>query len=103
MTESYDPEIYDLVVPGTLRGDVEWYTRQARQSGGPVLELGAGTGRVTIPIAEADIPVTALDADRSMLAALRRKVARLPLGVQQRVSIVEGDMRSYDLRERFAL
>jgi hypothetical protein len=38
-----------------------------------------------------------------MLGTLRRKAAALAPGVQQRLSIVEGDMRSYELRERFAL
>lgn len=103
MGESYDPEIYDLVIPNTFRGDVEWYRRKARESGGPVLELGAGTGRVTIPIAEDGVAVTALDVDPGMLGVLRHKVAGLPLDVQQRLSLVESDMRSFELRERFAL
>ena len=52
---TYQPELYDLVTPATLQDDVDWYCRQAKRSGGPVLELGAGTGRVTLPIAVAGV------------------------------------------------
>jgi hypothetical protein len=45
---SYTPDLYDLVTPASFRGDAEWYCRKARECGGPVLELGAGTGRVTL-------------------------------------------------------
>ena len=46
--------------PGAVKGDIDWYRGKALASGGPVLEVGAGTGRVTIPIAEAGVPVHAL-------------------------------------------
>jgi len=88
---------------GTFRGDVEWYCRKAVESGGPVLELGAGTGRVTIPIAEAGIRVTALDLDGEMLANLRRKADALPPDVAARISVTQGDMRSFVLDDRYAL
>ena len=87
----------------SLHGDVEWYRQKATNSGGPVLELGAGTGRVTIPVAEAGIRVTALDVDGGMLDALRQKVAKLPADVQSRVAVHQGDMRAFTLDERFAL
>ena len=89
--------------PSAVSGDVEWYCRKAVESGGPVLELGAGTGRVTIPIAEAGVPVTALDLDAGMLARLRRKVEALPADVRHRITLHQADMRSFALDERFAL
>jgi SAM-dependent methyltransferase len=89
--------------PGSLQGDVEWYCRKAVDSEGPVLELGAGTGRITVPIAERGIRVAALDLDNGMLAKLRQKVAALPDGARQRVSVHQGDMRSFALGETFAL
>ena len=79
---------------GTLQGDVEWYCRKAVESGGPVLELGAGTGRVTIPIAEAGIRVSAVDLDAGMLDKLRQKAATLPDEARSRVTVHQGDMRS---------
>ena len=89
--------------PGPLQGDIEWYCRKAVESGGPVLELGAGTGRVTIPIAEAGIRVSALDLDAGMLGRLRQKAATLPAEAQSRVTVHHGDMRSFALDEQFAL
>ena len=50
----YKPELYDIVTPASFRGDAEWYRGKARECGGPVLELGAGTGRITLGIARAD-------------------------------------------------
>ena len=88
---------------GTLQGDVEWYRRKAVESGGPVLELGAGTGRVTIPIAEAGIRVSAVDLDAGMLDRLRQKAATLPAEAQSRVTVHHGDMRSFALDEQYAL
>ena len=46
-TQTYQPDLYDLVTPASFAGDVEWYVRKAKAADGPVLELGAGTGRVT--------------------------------------------------------
>ena len=89
--------------PGAVSGDVDWYCRKAVESGGPVLELGAGTGRVTIPIAKAGLHVTALEIDAGMLARLRQKVGGLPDEARRRIVVRQGDMRSFALDERFAL
>lgn len=103
MSATYDPETYDLLIPSSFGGDVEWYRRLARESDGPVLELGAGTGRVTIPIAQDGAAIWALDANGGMLDVLRGKVAHLPDPVRSRVRVVEGDMRSFALDREFAL
>jgi SAM-dependent methyltransferase len=100
---TYDPEIYDLAISGPFRGDIDWYRRKAREADGPVLELGAGTGRVTIPIAEDGVSICALDADTGMLARLRQKVAQLPPDVQRRITVAEADMRNFQLGATFAL
>jgi SAM-dependent methyltransferase len=99
----YQPDLYDLVTPASFRGDAEWYRRKARECGGPVLELGAGTGRITLGIAQDGVPVHALDADPSMLDKLRQKLAGQPQDVRQRVDVTVGDMRAFALAERFAL
>lgn len=103
MTATYDPDLYDVVNPGAVLGDIDWYRRQARAAVGPVLELGAGTGRITIPIAEDGATIHALDANPDMLAALRRKVSGLQSEVQKRIIVTEGDMRQFDLEKKFAL
>lgn len=89
MSTNYDADVYDAMHPGSLSGDVEWYRRKAVESGGPVLELGAGTGRVSIPIAEAGVNVTAVDLDPGMLGKLTQKVAALPPDAPRRIVVVE--------------
>jgi SAM-dependent methyltransferase len=89
--------------PGSLQDDVEWYRRKATDSGGPVLELGAGTGRITVPIAAAGVSVAALDIDAGMLAKLRDKVRVLPEDVRRRIDVHQGDMRSFALHQEFSL
>ena len=103
MERVYEPEFYDLLTKESLNGDAEWYRRKAKECGGPVLELGCGTGRIAIPMAQDGAVVYALDADAEMLAALQRKAATLPEEVQKRIVTVIGDMRSFVLEERFAL
>ena len=76
---------------------------RAAASRGPVLELGAGTGRITIPVAETGVRVTAVDLDEGMLGKLRQKVAALPRTVQSRIAVHHADMRSFALNDRYAL
>ena len=89
--------------PGSLQGDIEWYCRKAVASGGPVLELGAGTGRIAIAIAQAGVSITAVDLDMGMLDKLRRKIAALPPEVQSRISARQGDMRALTLADSYSL
>jgi len=49
-------------------GDLDLYVALAARTGGPILELAAGTGRLTIPLAQAGYEVTAVDVDPAMLA-----------------------------------
>jgi SAM-dependent methyltransferase len=103
MSEIYEPEFYDYVTPKSLHGDAEWYRRKAVESGGPVLELGAGTGRITIPIAEDGLSIYALDSDEGMRKALQLKVDILLEDVRKRIVLVGGDMRSFRLDQKFGL
>jgi ubiquinone/menaquinone biosynthesis C-methylase UbiE len=103
MNVNYRPDLYDVVTPATFGGDVQWYQQKAQRSGGPVLELGAGTGRVTLAIAESGIPIHALDANQEMLDRLAAKLAISAEEVWSRVTLVHDDMRTFDLPEQFAL
>jgi SAM-dependent methyltransferase len=70
-----------------------------------VLELGAGSGRVTTPLAElaarTGFTVTALDASPEMLAEAKRKLAAAGPRVRERVELVTGDMRTWEAAEPF--
>ena len=100
---TYRPDLYDIVTPPSLGGDVEWYRAKAQACGGLVLELGAGTGRVTVPIAQAGVSIHALDGSSEMRAALTAKLDVLAPDVRRRVTVVAADMRTFDLPERFRL
>jgi len=103
---SSDPrlaELYDHVVPYRERPDVGFYVDQARTTGGPVLELGCGTGRVLIPIARSGIEITGLDSSSAMLARCREKLGREAAGVQAQATVLQADMRDFDLGREFKL
>src|SRR5690606_1802312 len=65
-------ELYDERSEG-VRGDVEFYRDLALEAGGLVVEVGAGTGRMAIPMAEAGVEVVGIDLSREMLAVAGRK------------------------------
>ena len=86
---------YDLFVGSELsplRGDVEFYLSCAGRFGGPVLELGAGTGRIVWPLAVAGHGVVGLDQSTAMLAIAQGKAALYPAVVRDRVELRQGDM-----------
>ncbi|MDJ0757340.1 MAG: class I SAM-dependent methyltransferase [Ardenticatenaceae bacterium] len=103
MSGTYDSELYDIIVPQTFLGDVEWYRDKAVACGGPVLELGAGTGRITIPIAAAGVPIHALDIDDGMLKRLRAHLEEQEPLIRERVTVVKASMSDFALDSRFAL
>ena len=67
----------------------------AARTGGPLLELGCGTGRVLVPLAQAGYDVTGADISPAMLARAQARAAEA--GVAGRVHLVEGDYASAPL------
>ena len=96
-------ELYDHVGIYLARRDVDFYVGVAREVGGRVLELGCGTGRVLIPIARAGLPITGVDRSPAMLRRCRETITREPREVRERVTLIEGDMRSFEAPGRFDL
>ena len=98
----YDPfaRLYDLLYDD-FSGDINMYWGFAERTGGHVLEIGVGTGRVAIALAQAGCNVTGIDVSEAMLAIGRGKAARL--GLSEHVQFVRGDMRRFDLNHRFDL
>lgn len=103
----YSPEglstpFYDVVAhfDPTLEGEVDFYANLIpRQSW--VLELGAGTGRITLPLAERDYAVIGLDNAPNMLEAAGAKHAKVAPDVQARTGFILGDMTNFNLNHRF--
>jgi SAM-dependent methyltransferase len=84
-------------------GEIDFYVARARASGGPVLELGCGTGRVSWPIARAGVPIVGLDLERAMLDQAERKRDGEAADASRNARFVQGDMTSFSLGETFAL
>jgi SAM-dependent methyltransferase len=83
--------------------DLPFYVDLAKRIGGPVLEIGCGTGRALLPTARAGIQIHGVDNSIPMLQVLRKHLDQEPREVQDRVSISEGDMRSFRLEQKYPL
>lgn len=94
-----DPALYDLEY-ADHREDLAYYTRLASSSPGPILELGCGTGRLTLPMARAGAHVDGVDLAPAMLEGLRLKLAAEPPPVQARVRFWEADFRALPAHTR---
>jgi SAM-dependent methyltransferase len=82
---------------GDYREDLPLWRSLAARAGGTVLDVGAGTGRVTLDLARRGVPVVALDVEPALLAALAHRAAGLP------VETVTADARGFALPHRFSL
>jgi SAM-dependent methyltransferase len=84
-------QYYDLIHE-PLTADIPFVLQLAAEAGGPVLELGCGSGRLLFPLARTGYLVTGLDNSTEMLARARQRLAAEPPAVQSRVRLIEGDM-----------
>ncbi|MEQ1503215.1 MAG: class I SAM-dependent methyltransferase [Myxococcota bacterium] len=95
-TDPYaDAVLYDLEYADHVE-DLAHYVDRARTARGPVLELGCGTGRLTVPIARAGVTITGIDRAPSMLAALARRAAAEAPSVRSRITAIEADYLAED-------
>ncbi len=103
MASSYDQwaELYDSIY-SYVRDDIPFYVEEAVRSGGPVLELGCGTGRVSIPIAQAGVDIVGLDFSPAMLDVALSKLLALEES-HGTLTLVQGDMRDFTLDQKFKL
>src|ERR1700752_3611843 len=81
--------------------DVAFYRMAARQYGDPVLELGCGTGRITLAIAEAGYRIVGLDISERMLERALEKRGAMPREARERVQLVREDMTEFELGGKF--
>ena len=89
--DDYAP-FYDWENARTLgRRDVPFWRNLALNAGGHVLELGCGTGRLSLPLARAGVPLVGVDRSAAMLAYARRRRARA--GLHSRLGLVQADIR----------
>src|SRR5664279_4195726 len=85
----YDVDLFDDP------GDIDLYIALAARTGGPILELAAGSGRIAVPLVQAGYEVTTVDIDPAMLARLRDRLAATAIGqpdVAGRLHPVQADL-----------
>lgn len=95
---------YDVITDADtrLRGDADIYAGLA-PAGGSVLELGAGSGRLTADLAGRGLTVEGVDIAPAMLARAETRIAGLPADIQARIGLRRGDMTALDLKRTFDL
>jgi ubiquinone/menaquinone biosynthesis C-methylase UbiE len=96
-------QFYDRIYSVMNFDDQDFYLELAAKTGGPVLELGAGTGRISIPLARAGYEVTALDLNQIMLDEMRAKLSAEDAAVSARIETQLGDMSSFELGREYKL
>ena len=90
--DEYAP-FYDWENARTLgRRDVPFWRTVAMQARGRVLELGCGTGRISLPLARAGVALVGIDRSESMLRRARARVRRARLS--DRAGLIRGDIRA---------
>ncbi len=97
--DTYAP-FYDWENRRTIgRRDVRFWTDLARRAAGPVLELGCGTGRLSVAVARVVPRFVGIDRSEAMLRRLRSRLRRA--GLAGRASLVRGDIRALPFRRRW--
>lgn len=88
------------------RADVTFYRQLAKQrcgTSGRILELGAGSGRVTIPLARDGHEVVAIDQMPPMLARLHQRAEKLSKSTAKRIETVAADICTFTVPQTFSL
>lgn len=93
MTRATDAiaRLYDLDLSADP-GDVELFQALARRTGGPIVELAVGSGRIAVPLAEDGHRIVGVDLDPAMLARARARMATAGKRAATRIELVEGDL-----------
>lgn len=102
-TEIYDVRSAAIIPGGPVDGDVDFYLGLARETGGPVLDVGCGTGRVAVPLADDGHDVLGVDLSAPMLRIAEERRRTLPAEVAARLSLAQADMTTLSLGRDFAL
>jgi SAM-dependent methyltransferase len=93
-------EWYDIFYAAADPGDLDFYHGLCRASGGPILEIGVGTGRIALPLAKDGMEIVGIDLYEPMLkVAQQRAFDVAPLDGS--LKLIQADMRDFDLKRKF--
>lgn len=104
MKASYDKfaRFYDLEY-GHKENDIDFYLDVAEEIGGPVLEIGVGTGRIALPLVEEGIKVVGIDNSAEMIKIAQKNLEDVPKEFFQNLTLVQQDMKELDIKQKFPL
>ena len=99
--EGFFAEFYDILQSD--KSDIPFFVEMARRYGPLVLELGCGTGRLLLPIAQSGTAIVGLDSSDQMLAICRTKMNVYDEQTKVRITLAHGDMVDFQLNQIFSL
>ncbi|WP_176222115.1 class I SAM-dependent methyltransferase [Tuberibacillus sp. Marseille-P3662] len=102
-TFQHTAHFYDIDQHPAHNDDIPFYLHQASQFGSPILELGCGTGRIAIPLAQEGFSVYGLDLSQEMLSIFEQKRQNLPHEAYERITIAQKAMTDFSLGTTFQL
>ena len=91
---------YDLFADNA---DIPFFLKYAKKIGFPILDLAAGTGRITFALAKEGHEVVALESSQSMIEVAKQKLKNSSPAIANKVTLVEGDMTNFNLKKKFEL
>lgn len=94
--------LFDVDNRDNMHADIPFYIDYAKKQNGEILELGCGTGRVSLALAREGFRVTGLDLSNEMLDVFRHKLTVEP-DLKDKIAIVHGNMADFSLNKKFAL
>jgi SAM-dependent methyltransferase len=95
--------LYDFDNRAKVQDDIHFYVELAKETTGLILELGCGTGRITIPILKIGKKIYGLDDSLPMLSVLEKKISSLGKVFKDRIFIVKSRMSSFSIDKKFEL
>ena len=98
----YDPELFERDVGIKTPGN-EFYIKKCREIGGPILELGCGTGKILIPVATYGIDVCGLDISEDMIEYFKKKIIALEKSIQEKITLRHSNMSNFSFDGKFKL
>jgi SAM-dependent methyltransferase len=82
--------------------DIPFYLQLAEEHGGPLLDVGCGTGRVMFPLAQAGYEIHGIDNERAMLERAETELKAMP-NLRKKLTFYEGDIRTFEMPTKFKL